>query len=107
MSKELNHHYTRDITWKRVTSGRNHRRGLVSGNHRSEETSLRRLAFDDTVRFDRPGNRTPDFHTVSGEFSHNADQPEFKVVRMVLNLWCFVQFYYKKCYFFCFSFVRN
>ena len=39
--KKSNLHYTRDITPKRVPSGGAHLRGLVPGQHSSEETSQR------------------------------------------------------------------
>ena len=41
--------YTRDITPKRVTSGRAHPRGIASEQHSSEKTSLRYRAVGDTV----------------------------------------------------------
>ena len=47
--------YTCGITPKRVTSGGAHLRDLAPGQHSSEETSQRKQAMGDCVRFDRPG----------------------------------------------------
>ena len=43
LKAKSNLHYTRGITSKRVTSGGAHLRGLVPGQHCSEETSLATL----------------------------------------------------------------
>ena len=47
--KKSNLHYTRRITPKRVTSCGAHLRGLVRGQHSSEESSQRWRAVGDTV----------------------------------------------------------
>ena len=46
---ESNLHYTRAITWKRVTSGGDRPRGLAPEQYNFEETSQRWRAVGDTV----------------------------------------------------------
>ena len=47
--KKSNHHYTRRIMPKRVTSCGAHLRGLAPGQHSSEETSQRWRVVGDAV----------------------------------------------------------
>ena len=49
MIRKSNFHYTRGITPKRMTSGGVHIRGLVPGQHSSDETSQRWRAVGDTA----------------------------------------------------------
>ena len=55
--QKSNLHCTRGITSKDVTSGGIHLRRLAPGQHSSEETSQR---CRHCIRFDRPGNWTPE-----------------------------------------------
>ena len=58
--QKSNLHYARGIALKRETSGGAHLRDLGPGRDSFEETSQLWRAVGDTVRFKRPGNRTPD-----------------------------------------------
>ena len=51
---------TKRIAPKRATSVGLHLQVLAPGQYSSEETSHRWRAVGDNIRFDQPGNRTPD-----------------------------------------------